>query len=98
MKANPLVKNLKRRAAGIASSAVLLLSARGGPTVLDSAVSPINGHVYYLLANNDWANAERAAVALGGHLATIRSAAENQWVWNRWGTNRTLWIGLHDPR
>ena len=71
MKANPLIKNLKRQAAGIASSAVFSAGAFGGPTVLDSAVSPINGHVYYLLANSDWADAERSAVALGGHLATI---------------------------
>jgi hypothetical protein len=68
-----------------------------GCPVLDAAVSPINGHTYYLLPNSDWTNAEKVARSLGGHLATIRSAAENKWVWDRWGTNRTLWIGLHDP-
>jgi hypothetical protein len=40
-----------------------------------------------------WAQAEAEAVAAGGHLATIRSAAENQAILDRFGGN-TLWIGL----
>lgn len=71
--------------------------AQGGPTVLDSAINPANGHVYYLLSNSDWTNAENAAIGLGGHLATINDLAENNWIWDRWATNRSLWIGLHDP-
>jgi hypothetical protein len=97
MKTTTLIKNLKRLAAAIVTGAFLPLSAFSGPAVLDSAINPANGHVYYLLANSDWTNAEIAAVGLGGHLATIRNLAENTWVWNRWGTNQSLWIGLHDP-
>jgi len=41
-------------------------------------VNPANGHVYYLLSQNTWSNAEAEAVALGGHLATIRNAAEDR--------------------
>lgn len=40
-----------------------------------------------------WAQAEAEAVAAGGHLVTIRSAAENQAILDRFGGN-TLWIGL----
>ena len=97
MKITAPIKNLKRLAAAIVTGAFLPLSAFSGPAVLDSAVNPANGHVYYLLDISDWTNAEAAAIGLGGHLATIRSSAENSWIWDRWGTNRTLWIGLHDP-
>ena len=38
-----------------------------------------------------------AAVGIGGNLATVNDLAENNWVWNLWGTNRNLWIGLRDP-
>jgi len=80
--------------------ALLLLvnrnTACAQPTIMDSAVNPVNGHTYYLLSNSDWTNAELASIALGGHLATVRNLSENTWIWNRWGTNN-LWIGLHDP-
>lgn len=49
------------------------------------------------LESSNWTNAENAAIGLGGHLATIDDLSENNWIWNRWGTNRSLWIGLHDP-
>ena len=42
--------------------------------------SPINGHYYSILSNSDWTSAETAAETMGGHLATIRSAAEENWV------------------
>jgi len=66
------------------------------PVVLQSAVNPTNSHTYYLLDNSNWTDAESAAILLGGHLATINNLAENSWVWDRWGTNRTLWIGFND--
>ena len=97
MKKNTLVQNYKYVAASVATGALLSFHAFGGPAVLDSAVNPANGHAYYLLDNSDWTNAENAAIGLGGHLATINDLNENNWVWDRWGTNRTLWIGLSDP-
>ena len=66
------------------------------PTAIDSAVNPANNHTYYLLSNSTWTDAESAAISLGGHLATINDLAENSWVWNRWGTGHSLWIGLND--
>jgi hypothetical protein len=81
-------------------TAILLLAncypACAQPAIIDSALNPANGHLCYLLASTDWTNAETASVGLGGHLATIRNLDENNWLWNRWGTNN-LWIGLHDP-
>jgi hypothetical protein len=60
-------------------------------------VNPANGHAYYLLAQNTWSNAEAQAVRLGGHLATIRNAEEDQWVYSTFGPyGGALWIGLTD--
>jgi hypothetical protein len=59
--------------------------------------NPANGHVYYLLTNNNWTNSEAEAVALGGHLVTINNAAENTWVTTTFGSSGgALWIGLND--
>ena len=56
-----------------------------------------NGHLYYLLSQNTWSNAEAEADSLGGHLATIRNAAEEQWVYSTFGGyGGALWIGLTD--
>ncbi|HTY89254.1 MAG TPA: lectin-like protein [Candidatus Acidoferrum sp.] len=60
-----------------------------------------NGHVYFLLSSNNWTTAEVEARQLGGHLATVRNATEENWIYStfsHWaGTNRNLWIGLYDP-
>ena len=68
-------------------------SVQAGP-FLDRAT----GHYYYLLAPTNWTTSESWAVSLGGHLATIDTANEQNWVrdafGNFGGTNRNLWIGL----
>ena len=62
--------------------------------------NPSNGHIYYLLTATNWNNAEKEAVALGGHLVTINNAAEDQWVYTNFvsfcGTQYHLMIGLTD--
>jgi subtilisin-like proprotein convertase family protein len=60
------------------------------------------GHYYYLLGSTNWTRSEFWATQLGGHLATIETANEENWVYdtfaNYGGTNRNLWIGLtNDP-
>jgi hypothetical protein len=59
--------------------------------------NPVNAHVYYLLTQNTWTYSERAAQVLGGHLATIRDAAEQQWLVDTFsslgGVPRSLWLG-----
>ena len=63
-----------------------------GPTI-----NPSNNHEYYLLAPNTWTASETTAEELGGTLAVIRNAAEQEWVFSQFGnyagTNRSLWIG-----
>lgn len=62
--------------------------------------NPTNGHYYVLLSPATWTWSERAASALGGHLATIRSRGEQDWVFNSLagygGVSRMLWIGFND--
>ncbi len=50
-----------------------------GATVIQSA--QYNGKTYYLLYRTDtWQQSEDEAVSFGGHLATINSAEENEWI------------------
>lgn len=71
-----------------------------GPlSVPGATISPINGWRYLISAPQTWAAAEAQAVSMGGHLATIRSAAENQWLLSFLLTNSTAqrtWIGFTD--
>ena len=70
------------------------------PGILTTAVNPTNGHTYHLLESTTWTEAEAGAVLLGGHLATVRDQAENDWIWSNFsnwgGQDRDLWIGLND--
>jgi len=87
------------------ASGVLLLTLAAAPShalaILDMAV--YGGHSYYLLEAASWTDSEAAAVGLGGHLATIGDAAENDFVTQRFGVSNglfgdlgSLWIGLTD--
>ena len=68
--------------------------------IIQTEVSPINGRTYHLLEPSSWSDAEAAARALGGHLATIRNRDEDRWILDTFGEmdreNRDLWIGLND--
>ena len=78
----------------------------GSDTNLVIAAGPFlnraTGHYYYLLGSTNWTRSELWATQLGGHLATIETANEQNWVYDTFaqygGTNRNLWIGLtNDP-
>jgi hypothetical protein len=74
---------------------IILADARG--QIAGPIVNPANGHYYYLLEQSSWLNAEQTATNLGGHLVTITSSAENQWILDTFGNeSRNLWIGLND--
>jgi len=77
--------------------AALSLPARAG-IIAGPVTNPANGHAYYLLSSTTWTKSEAEATSLGGHLATIRNAAENRWVFSTFGGfSSALWIGLSDP-
>jgi len=59
-----------------------------------------NGYLYLLLTPGNWTDSEARAEALGGHLATINSQAEEDWIFNTFSSygvqQHNLWIGLND--
>ncbi|MGH8023445.1 MAG: C-type lectin domain-containing protein, partial [Limisphaerales bacterium] len=69
------------------------LAIRAGP-FLDRGTD----HYYYLLGATNWTTSEAWAEELGGHLATLDSADEQNWVFDTFasysGRNRNLWVGL----
>ena len=84
--------------------AAILLSAvtfRAGAEIIAGPITnPANGHDYYLLSLNCWTISETEAESLGGTLAVIDNAGEQEWVYSTFGSyggvNRGgLWIGLH---
>ncbi|MFN0132265.1 MAG: lectin-like protein [Phycisphaerales bacterium] len=74
----------------------------GSSILVGPVINPTNNHAYYLLSPSSWTVAEASAVALGGHLVTIRSADENEWVRTMVlgfdGMDRRGWIGLNDEQ
>lgn len=69
-------------------------------TASKSFVNPKNHHTYLLLRPANWETSEHLAEKLGGHLATVRNQAEEDWIFktfgNYGGERRLLWIGLTD--
>ena len=80
----------------ILALAWLPVGASGALEILDTSFNPANGHTYYLLENSNWTDAELRARELGGHLATINNKEENEWIFQKWGAKRNLWIGFND--
>jgi hypothetical protein len=53
-----------------------------------------NGHSYYRSTSSmTWTNARQACLNMGGHLVTITSSGENNFVFNTWPSG---WIGFTD--
>ena len=71
------------------------------PAIKWSAADGGNDH-YYLLSSNaeTWTDAETEAVALGGHLVSINSQGEEEFINRAFRSGvqrgRVLWIGLND--
>lgn len=53
-----------------------------------------NGHSYYRSTGSmTWTAARQACINMGGHLVTVTTAAENNFIFNLWPSG---WIGLTD--
>ena len=88
-------------AVATAASSTDSLAAPQEPALqVDWFESPINGHWYGAgYSVSSWTQGEALAISLGGHLATVRSQAEQDWLAASlaqyslaWG----LWLGLND--
>ena len=82
------------------AGAILAASLSSRADIIAGPITnPTNGHVYYLLSPNSWSAAEAEAEDLGGTLAVIKNAAQNEWIYSTFGhfggNERSLWIGLH---
>ena len=88
--AQPLVEWLAKVPTNAAVTNLVIVA---GP-VLNRAT----GHYYYLLGATNWTASEFWATQLGGHLVTLDTANEQNWVFDNFaeygGVNRNLWIGL----
>jgi len=90
------------RIGGTAASAgnYILTVSNPGNVACGPLVNPANGHSYYLLYPTSWTNAQAQALQLGGNLATINNAAENEWVrvnvLRCGNVDRRGWIGFYD--
>jgi hypothetical protein len=87
------------------ASTVILASSLASAQQVTWQDNPISGKVVGLTyGTSGWNAAEAQAVAYGGHLVTIRSAAENQWLKNSfasvWAAPNTNgpWIGFSDAQ
>lgn len=72
---------------------IILMTMPASATSYDWVTNPANGHNYTLVDAISWADAENQAVALGGHLITIRNVNENDWLepWLSSVTGPTQW-------
>ena len=86
------------RLAFLAGVLLSTLSGAYADILFGPITNPANGHEYILLNNSTWTDSEAQAEAMGGHLATINDAAEDNWVYSTFsnfgGQPRHLWIGL----
>lgn len=75
----------------VVSNELLALEILHGPV-------QFNGHLYVLLSDSTWTEAELEARKMSSHLVTIDSAAENNFVFNTFSSVRDggLWIGFTD--
>jgi hypothetical protein len=86
-------------ACSIALTALAASLSANAAVIAGPITNPANGHDYFLLSAGSWTASEAEAENLGGTLAIIRDAGDQEWVLSTFGgyggTNRNLWIGLH---
>lgn len=77
----------------VAAAAFATLPAGATTAVWDSGTG-YNGHTYITVtasAGISWTDAESAAIGMGGHLASVTSAAENMFIYSLISGDASLW-------
>lgn len=95
MKQSASIASASSRASTL--SLLLLAGSLSAQAQLNWVLCPVNGHYYARLDPMNFQAAKNTANALGVHLATIRNAAENQWILNNMlvaGGGLEPWIGV----
>ena len=87
---------------GAAAAAAVSMSALAGDAVQWRVADGGNGHWYARIDNGaiiDWRAAKSSAESMGGYLACIGSASENNWIWSTLvqptSSGWDAWFGLH---
>ena len=80
-----------------AENVAVKLYKRTTPTLTGfTSQTNYNGHSYYRSTGSmTWTNAKIACENMGGHLATVSNAAENNFLFNTWPSG---WIGYYQDR
>ena len=96
--ASGVIKDLADNSfAGISDATTLNFAV--APNAVSSNGQPIytyNGHAYqWTTAAMTWAEAEAEAIAHGGHLISVNSVEEDQFLFNHVG-NAGVWLGFND--
>jgi hypothetical protein len=99
---NSVQPSIMKTALALFSAAILLtltLSRANADILAGPITNPNNGHDYYLLTPDSWSACEVEAENLGGTLAIIKNAAEENWIYTNFaewqGSDHVLWFGLH---
>lgn len=74
--------------------ASLVLAAAGAQADTTGVTGDFGGHHYTELNASSWTDAEAQAIAMGGHLVAVNSAAENGFLNSTFGSAHALWIGF----
>lgn len=88
----------------IASTIFLLSSTSASADLAIIESASWNDSTYHIIESANWYESEQAAQSLGGHLVTINTQDENDFIYDLWGlygtseiiTKNHLWIGLSD--
>ncbi|MBI5387108.1 MAG: VCBS repeat-containing protein [Verrucomicrobia bacterium] len=101
----PAVASVTLPAAGSTNFGVIDRFTVGFNKDIDASINAVNrylrsygGHAYTITdAGMTWYNAETAARAVGGHLVTLNTSLENDWVRdNFYSVYGNVWIGMSD--
>jgi hypothetical protein len=91
---------MKNLATVVCAVGMLVGSAAAQDAVQWRAEDGGNGHWYAAVISKaplSWTAARDSASGLGGHLATLTSAEENSWVYERVASSAQLWSGPQGP-
>jgi hypothetical protein len=92
------MKGAKRVWVSVAAIIACAAGASAQTIVLGPVVNPANQSRYYVVEGATWSAIRDAGRAMGGDLATIENATENEWVRANLAApvGNKLWIGLND--
>ncbi|HOO01002.1 MAG TPA: lectin-like protein, partial [Syntrophales bacterium] len=82
----------------VVTMVLFIVAARAGMAQGQDGWVQFKGFKYRLTTvEGTWSEAEAEAIRHGGHLATINSREENDWLVRTFGNDKSFWIGFYQP-